>query len=92
MSFVVRNNHGLFLDQKRGQRCGWTTNLSKAQVFESAGRGRVAYNHATASARWSNERNARIRANYPDRNAPHIDIPTFEAVPVEVKLSIEIKE
>ena len=91
MPYVVRDSEGRYLDQKCGQNRGWTHDIYKAQVFETVGKGKVAYNHAVAIGLRCNEHTRRIQ-QYHDKPLAIQVIPTFEAVPVEVSVSVSIKE
>lgn len=88
MSVVcIREDTGKFLDQGRGQGRGWTSDLTKAQVFESAGRAKVAYNHATAYDReWNRTVVARNVRGLTDMS-PHF-IPPFATREVRVVMEL----
>jgi hypothetical protein len=63
---VIREDTGQFLNQVRGEGRGWVSDLSKAQVFETVGKAKIAWNHATAFHRRANAyRDARLKRDLP---------------------------
>lgn len=89
MSVVVVNPlSGKYLDQGRGERRGETPNLEEAQVFETVGKAKIAYNHAWAqNRRWNKYFHQRVDRQLPMGNMKLKDIPDFATKTVKVVLT-----
>lgn len=87
---VVNPLNGKYLDQRRGESRGETPNLEEAQVFETVGKAKIAYNHAWAYSRRHNKWfHQRVAQGHPVGNMTLDDIPDFVTKTVKVVLTDE---